>query len=85
MILILIHAWHCGIAYIFSFGLTIVKLLQQQNVQSVWIYYLNQPADNIPRYESGYKKVIRHLLTAIRDYIYGEAWYLVYDLIEFHH
>ena len=72
--------WNC--LYLFLWTNNRQTATATKCAQSVWIYYLNQPADNIPRYESGYKSD-KTLLTAIRDYIYGEAWYLVYDLIEF--
>ena len=45
--------WNC--LYLFLWTNNRQTATATKCAQSVWIYYLNQPADNIPRYESGYK------------------------------
>ena len=72
--------WNC--LYIYLWTNNRHPGLASTCAKSVWMYYVTRPADYVPRYDSPHKSD-KTLLTAIRDYIYGEKWYHVYDLIEF--
>lgn len=54
----------------------------EQCAESVWIHFLNKPADNVPYYktDTAYEESV---LTVIKGFIYKSEWFRVFDLLEY--